>query len=258
MEDAVRDLAAWLIQTQEEERQRLGRELHDEAGHTVLMAIFRLDLALQQLPPDAVQARDALISARASLLECSEDLHAIAFALRPRILGDLGLPAALRSLASRDGAPGAPMVEVVVQGTPRRLDAALELTAFRAVQEALTNARKHSEATLVRVVLGYRPPKLLVRIDDDGVGMLPAASADARRPGLGLAGMRERAALLGGTFAIEVRPGGGTRLRLVLPLEPAAEEEEESRPRRFVRFSGEGAIDGGNASHNSIQARVGA
>ena len=100
MEDASRDLAAWLIQAQEEERQRLGRELHDEAGHTVLMAIFRLDLALQQLPPDAIQARAALVGARASLLECAEGLHAIAFALRPRILGDLGLPAALRSLAS--------------------------------------------------------------------------------------------------------------------------------------------------------------
>ena len=256
MEDAARDLAAWLIRAHEEERQRLGRELHDEAGHTVLMAIFRLDLALQQLPPDAVQARDALVGARANLLECSEDLHAIAFALRPRILGDLGLPAALRSLASRDSSPDGPLVEVLVQGTPRRLDAALELTAFRAVQEALTNARKYAKASVVHVVLGYRPPRLLVRIDDDGVGMLPAASAGARRPGLGLAGMRERTALLGGTFAIEARPGGGTRLRLVLPMESAAEQEGDSWPRAFVRSTREDAIDSGNA--NGIQVRVGA
>lgn len=227
------EFTAQLIQAQEDERQRLSRELHDEAGHTLTMAIMRLDLELRQLALAATEARSALTSARASLTECAEGLHEIAFALRPRILEDLGLPAALRSLARRVSLPLALEVEVEVVGEPQAVSDALALTMFRAVQEALTNVRKHSAAAWACVVLEYSPSWVRIRVDDDGIGLpyrdgpLDRAKPARVAQGLGLAGMRERVALFGGTFAVGVRPGGGTRLQIAFPLESAIEGGED-------------------------------
>ena len=211
-EAEARRLRAQVVAAREEERGRVARELHDEAGQALTAAIFRLDLEAQRLPAGAGEARAALERARAALLACAATQHRIAFALRPRILEDLGLAAALRSLGGQAAEGG-----LRVAGGERPLGEAAELAVFRVVQEALTNVRKHARATRAWVRLRYQPGELTVTVADDGVGLGAAPGVAGARPRLGLGGMRERVALLGGELELGARPGGGTRLRARLP-----------------------------------------
>ena len=216
----VRRLQVQIVQAQEEERRRIARELHDEAGHALTAAIFRLDLESTRLPAEAASARSVLGTARDSLLECATTLHDIAFALRPRILEDLGLSAALRSLARQAMAADGLEVTLAVDGQERPLDKGVELAVFRVVQEALTNTRKHARATQAAIRLSFHPHVLLVQIEDNGSGIGAPEAGSPRRPGLGLAGMRERIEVLDGVFEIGARQGGGTRIAMQVPLEP--------------------------------------
>jgi signal transduction histidine kinase len=218
LQDVVAQLRRQMIQAQEDERRRVASDLHDEAGHALTTAIFRLDLEMAHLPPDAREARATLDRARDSLLECAMTLHSIAFALRPRILEDLGLGAALRSLAAQTMEVDAVQVGLTIEGEEQQLDETVELTVFRIVQEALTNVRKHARATQVWVRLTYGRPQLTVTIEDDGVGLDTPNVTPGRQSGLGLVGMYERLQTHGGRLEIGGREGGGARLVARLPL----------------------------------------
>ncbi len=207
-----------LIQAREEERGRVARELHDDAGHALTAAIFRLDLDALRLGDDPLAAHAAIERARAALLESAALLHDATYTLRPRILDDLGLLAALRSLLER-AEEGDRRVTMSVTGEPRRLDEARELAVFRVVQEALTNVRKHARAAQTWVWLRFEAAWLTVIVEDDGIGLDPAAvPTPGPSSSLGLAGMRERVEVLGGALTIGARPHGGTRLVAHLPL----------------------------------------
>ncbi|HEX5501238.1 MAG TPA: GAF domain-containing sensor histidine kinase [Thermomicrobiales bacterium] len=217
------DLRWRVIQAQEEERRRIARELHDEAGHALAAAIFHLDLETVKLPTGADSAQEALQDARDTLMDCTAMLHDIAFALRPRILEDLGLAAALRSLTSRARASSGLDMTLTIAGEERPLPEALELAVFRVVQEALTNVLKHARATVGSVILRYGPASLVLVVADNGVGLreLPGAGAASAlaRPSLGLGGLRERVAMLGGTLEVGAAAPGGTQLTVTLPLD---------------------------------------
>lgn len=205
------------VHVQEYERQRLARDLHDDAGHQLTAAILRLDTALHQLPAEN-PARAALLAARDVLRECADHLHDYAFHLRPRLLTDLGLAPALRSLVRRTREATTVDVEFRLEGEPRRFADQLELVAFRVAQEALTNALKHAGASRVAVSLTFADDRIVVEVVDDGAGFDASTGVpDDGRECHGLRGMRERAELAGGTFAIQARPGDGTRVRLQLP-----------------------------------------
>ena len=229
---AVRQLQWRIIQAQEHERQRIARELHDEASHALTAAIFRLDLAAVKLAPDAAGARAALSRTREALVDCAATLHDIAFALRPRILEDLGLGAALRSLVAQATEPGDLRIALEVAGEEPALDEAVELAIFRVVQEALTNTRKYAGATAALVRLTFLARRLTIVVEDDGVGIAAhrRSTGERPRPGLGLAGMRERVEALGGTLTIGAREGGGTRIVARLPLRPATQPSPTSAP----------------------------
>ena len=217
-EAEVQRLRAHLVAAQEAERGRIARDLHDEAGQALTAAIFRLDLEALQLSAGAGDARAALERAREALIECAAAQHRIAFGLRPRILEDLGLGAAVRSLMAQAREAGTLGVDLAIEGEERGLGEAVELAGFRVVQEGLTNVRKHSRARWAWVRLGYHADWLMVAVEDDGVGLGAAADTTDERPRLGLSGMRERVALLGGELEIGARPAGGTRLGARLPL----------------------------------------
>ena len=219
LQDVVAQLRRQTIQAQEDERRRVAWDLHDEAGHALTAAIFRLDLEMTQLPPEATVARTALDRARASLLECASTLHSIAFALRPRILEDLGLGAALRSLAAQTMESDSVQVVLTIEGEGQQLDEAVELTIFRIVQEALTNVRKHARARQAWVRVTYGSPELRVTIEDDGVGLDTLNMTPRRQSGLGLVGMFERLEAHGGSLEIGGREVGGVRLVARLPLQ---------------------------------------
>ena len=216
--ETVRQLQRRVIQSQEDERKRLARELHDEASHALTRTIFRLDFKALKLPEGEVEARAVLRGVREELVECANTLHGIAFALRPRILQDLGLSAALRSLVAQINADGAAPIALTITGWERRLGEETELAAFRVVQEALTNVRKHAQATTVAVSLTFRTRELRLTVDDDGIGLARRGQTPRSRIGQGVGGMRERVEALDGIFTLNRRKGR-TRVAVTLPLE---------------------------------------
>jgi signal transduction histidine kinase len=212
------------IAGREEERQRISRELHDEAGNALTAAILRLGWATRHLTDDPEDARNALQQAGAMLLETASLLRAFAYDLRPSILEDLGLEAALRSLCARATDVGLP-VALAITPPMRALSSEVELTVFRVVQESLTNIHKHAQATEAQVRVISAANSLTVVVEDDGVGLRhDLARSQPDTTGLGLRGMRERIMVLGGTLAIERRAEGGARVAASLPLTLRARE----------------------------------
>ncbi|HVX30096.1 MAG TPA: GAF domain-containing sensor histidine kinase [Nitrolancea sp.] len=218
-ERTIHQLRRQVIEVQEAERQRLARDLHDEAGHALTAAVLRLDLEIAKQVNDSA-AITALNRAREQLVECAQTLHTIAFNLRPRILEDFGLHAALRSLARHISEQSDLRVEVEITGDVWTLAEMEELAILRVTQEALTNTQKHARASKVDIQLHYDARRLTLRIEDDGVGIAPRSAgsrAKRARVSMGIHGMRERIELLNGTFWIGPGPTGGTVVSVVLP-----------------------------------------
>lgn len=208
-----------LIEILEAERGQIAREIHDQAGQLLVSAAFRLDQALAMLPRGFV-ARELVQEARQVLDECGDELRRVAFNLRPRMLDDLGLLPALRSYLRQYARLGDVELESELAEPPEKLDPDTELAIFRIFQEAITNVRKHSLATRVQVRLGFTPGQALLEVCDNGVGFDPNATGHKHRarPAMGLAGMRERAAALGGEVEVAARPSAGTTIRARLPI----------------------------------------
>jgi signal transduction histidine kinase len=205
------------IRTQEDERQRLARDLHDDAGHRILTAVLRLDLASQHCL-ESVSIRHELDEVRQLLTECADGLHEVAFGLRPQILSDLGLAAAVRSLASRFQGVAGVCIRVLDGGLAPRPAVEVELAAFRIVQEALSNAVKYAQATLIKVSIRPIDGWFVLSVADNGIGFEPTSIDSSSRPRLGLLGMRERAELVGGSLDVRSRPGFGTSIRAQFPV----------------------------------------
>ncbi len=219
LDQAVHQLRRQVVQVQEAERQRIARDLHDEAGHALTAAILRLDLEIAQRSGDGA-ASSAIQTAREELVQCAKSLHDIAFNLRPRILEDFGLHAAIRSLARYTMGASDLDVTVEIDGESWPLDELEELAILRVTQEALTNTRKYAHASNVSVRLRYEPAYVTLHIEDDGVGLgalrVKPDGEGAHVP-MGIAGMRERIELLGGRFWIGPGPNGGTLVSAMLP-----------------------------------------
>jgi PAS domain S-box-containing protein len=222
-ERLVRDLVA----AQEAERQRVARELHDQMGqHLVGLSLGLSRLA--QISGESPEITHITKRLQAITDTMARDVQHLAIELRPASLDDLGLADAVSNYA--DGMAQRFGLQVDVQcDRTRRLDSSAETTIFRIVQEALTNIAKHAKAQHVSVILEARGDRLHVIVEDDGVGFQPE---HVRRGGdgvhLGLRGMIERTALVGGEFQIESRPGRGTTVFVRVPLgreENASHEE---------------------------------
>jgi len=209
-------LAQELVAAREEERRRLRRELHDGLGPTLAAMTLRIDVALELLDRDAAAVMDLLIGLREESQRAIAEIRRVAYDLRPPALDELGLIGAIEECTERFcGAASAVEQLDVDLNLPRglpALPAAIEVAALRIVQEALANVAHHSGARAcgVRLEVGGA---VAIEVSDDGEG-LPADY----RPGVGLHSMRERAAELGGTCAIESRRPRGTRVLAELPL----------------------------------------
>ena len=221
-EQARVQLLRKVISAQEDERKRLARELHDETGQTLTALAVRLDLA--QAAAAGGSAERPVAAARALARQSLEELHRLMHDLRPSVLDDLGLVAALHWFADHRLVPHGIAVRFEVGDLPRRLPPELETALFRTAQEALTNVDRHARAERVLVQIGVQGERLAIEIEDDGEGFDPAAMTprpgDAR--GLGLLGMRERVELFGGTVTFDAAPGSGTRVVIDVPLDGLA------------------------------------
>jgi signal transduction histidine kinase len=211
-ETRLREMAARAVEAAELERQRVARELHDGAGQTLTAIRLALGvLATARGREDEFGAR--LADAERLVDDSIDELRRIAMDLHPAALDRLGLAAGLEELCSGVAARTGLAVgfECSLEGA---LPAAVESTIYRVVQECLTNVARYAEATTVSVALepaGHE--RLRLRVADDGKGFDPAAP----RSGLGLKGMGDRAALLGGTLSIESAPGRGSTIEVTLP-----------------------------------------
>lgn len=206
--------AVWRVQ--EDERRRLARELHDGIGQN----LTALKHGLAQLEADVPAAQRSRLQAAIALChETLEDTREMSRLLRPPILDDLGLEAALRWLARSVGESASLAIELEVDQLPA-VDGDVQTLLFRVAQEALNNVAKHAQATSVLVRLAGRGPMLVLHVADDGRGFDPRAVVPSGGSGIG--GMRERLRLYGGTLELRASPGEGTRLRAALPWQPAA------------------------------------
>ncbi|MGA5143000.1 sensor histidine kinase [Streptomyces azureus] len=207
----------------DEERLRIAQELHDVLAHSISVINVQAGVGLALLDSDPEQARTALTTIKAKSKEALGEVRQVLDTLRAP--GDAPRAPApgldrLPELVEQAASAG---LTVEVEGEPPRLAPGTDLAAFRIVQEALTNVVRHSGARHARVHLAHDSDLLRLRVDDDG----PATGADAGGSGNGLAGMRERAAALGGTIEAGPRPDGGFRVLAVLPLTASAEVEED-------------------------------
>ncbi|MBK8988719.1 MAG: HAMP domain-containing protein [Chloroflexi bacterium] len=203
-----------VIAAQEEERRRIARELHDETGQSLTSLMVHLQMVNQQCP--LPETREQLDGVRTLLAQTLDNVHNLALELRPSVLDDLGLAAALRRYV-RDYQARYPLeVDLEVMGLAERLPQGVETAVYRIIQESLTNIARHAQATTASVLLEQRGGRLRAIVEDDGVGFDPAAVNGSGR--LGLYGMRERAELLNGTLTIESEPGQGTSIFIEVPL----------------------------------------
>ena len=220
-----RQLLERLISVQEEERKRIALELHDQTGQPLTSLIMTLEVLENSSSLEEVQAH--LRSLQATAATMLEQVHHLTVELRPRVLDDLGLPAAMRQHCREFQDRFRIPVDFQVLGFESiRLAPAVETALYRIVQEALTNVARHAHASSVSVLLEIRGPSVVLIVEDDGQGFdMEAAMASC--PGnthLGLYGMRERASLLGGTLTIESTPHAGTAVFVDIPLALVKEE----------------------------------
>jgi signal transduction histidine kinase len=205
-----------------EERQRLAREIHDTLAQGFAGIVVHLETAEQIDPLRGSPARAHLDLARSVAREGLEEARRMLAALRPEILEQRALPEALDRVCDDWSRRTGLAANLSVTGAPAPMHPDIELTILRAVQEALTNIAKHAEAKTAAVTLSYMEDVLVLDVQDDGKGFVPAAKGGA---GFGLAGMRERVESLQGSCSIESVPGEGTTISVSLPVLGTATSE---------------------------------
>jgi signal transduction histidine kinase len=218
----LQQLSARLLEIEEEGRRQLSRELHDEIGQTLALLQIEISHVQALLPAQPEAARERLRRARDLAERTVQTIRNISLLLRPTLLDDLGLAPALQfqleDFLRRSGIH----CDFAEEGVSDRLPDAVKTCVYRVVQEALHNCEKHSGASSVRVAVQQLPDCLIAEIEDNGRGFL----SGERRKGLGLLGLRERAAAAGGTLVIDSAPGQGTRIALRIPLTASPAHKE--------------------------------
>jgi len=215
LESENQRLDAMAHRAEEEERRRIGRELHDEAGQCLVLLRLQLEMMERDAPP-CLRAR--LAEARGVAESAVTEIRRIVAALSPSVLERLGLRAALRHLAARFRKMDAATVKMRMMLGAGPLPQGVQEVVYRVAQESMLNIAKHSSAKCVKLSLRAADTWIRLSVSDDGSGFRDEAAA-RKLASYGLAGMRQRAALLGGTLAVESVAGEGVTVRLELPLE---------------------------------------
>jgi signal transduction histidine kinase len=214
-------LSRRVLTVQEEERRAVARELHDELGQVLTAVKVNLQALRRQSGPAGFGPgfEDSLALLDGAIAE----VRAISTRLRPAVLDDLGLEAALRSLLERVRQRTDVAIAAAIALPQQRLDAAVETACFRIAQEAVTNALRHAGPRRLDVALGAENGELALTVRDDGQGFDLAAARRRAAQGesAGLSGMEERARLAGGRLEVRTAPGGGTEVRALFRLAEA-------------------------------------
>jgi PAS domain S-box-containing protein len=217
-EEILQTFSQRLIETQEAERRRVARELHDEIGQA--LTAIKINLQAVQHSAGASPLAPQLNESTGLVDHALQQVRDLSFNLRPSLLDDLGLMAALRWYLDREARRAGLIPEFAADLSEKRLPSELETACFRITQEALTNVVRHAQASRVWVELRQRGAELSLVIRDDGIGFDVSAVRRRRSSdmNLGLQGMQERALILGGRLEIQAAPGGGTEIHAWFPL----------------------------------------
>jgi signal transduction histidine kinase len=228
-ENQLRRLVGKLITTQEEERRRVAHDVHDGLAQTAAAAHQHLQVFARHNPPGSASGRQELDEALELVREVVGEARQVIHDLRPTVLDDFGLAAAVRLQVQTLRSEG---LEVGLEETlgDERLPPEVETTLFRVAQEALTNVRKHARASRVRVVLDRQGSAVRLQVTDDGRGFEPHGATKSNGPGerVGLSGMRERLSLLGGRFGLQSEPGSGTTLTAEVEVATTREDPDHA------------------------------
>ena len=220
-ETLQRELFRRVVAAQEAERQRIARDLHDETGQALTALGMGLRGLARRISTRNKNALGTLHTLETLTAESLKELQRLISDLRPSHLDDLGLSATLRWYAGRIQEHSSISIRVDIHGEEQELDGAMKIAVFRIIQESLNNIIKHSQASHVNIHLAFEEKNIRISVFDNGIGFRPEQVKRTRtsRPSLGLAGMEERALLLGGTVSIRSRPGYGTEVEAVIPYQ---------------------------------------
>jgi signal transduction histidine kinase len=232
--EAAGERAAWLERDRDvrareavaDERARIARELHDMVGHALNLIVIQAGGAQRVFESRPELARQSLASIESAGRQALSDMERMLEILRvaegpDQVLSPQPGLRQVDSLAAQVSDAGLP-VEVSVEGRPAELPSSIDLSAYRIIQEALTNSMKHAGASRAKVAIRYRPDSLELEVTDDGRGVSERGPSD-EKGGRGLIGMRERAALFGGELSVGPMPEGGYRVHARLPLRSGSE-----------------------------------
>jgi two-component system sensor histidine kinase DegS len=205
-----------IVNAQEAERQRLSRQMHDGPAQAMSNFILQTEIAMRLLDVDAGQAKEELGNLKAAAMGTFQKVRNFIFELRPMMLDDLGLIPTIRKYVDAFKDQTGLDISLTVTGNEHRLEPYLEVMIFRAVQELLGNASRHSQATLVKILLDMGNEVIRVSVDDNGKGFDSVSVLSGSSLGLKL--IRERAEMLGGTFTVDSAAGKGSRISFSIPI----------------------------------------
>ncbi len=205
-----------IVNAQEAERQRLSRQMHDGPAQALSNFILQTEIAMRLLDADPAQAKAELGNLKTAAMGTFQKVRNFIFELRPMMLDDLGLVPTIRKYVDAVKEQTSLEISLTVTGNERRLEPYLEVMIFRAVQELLGNAARHSQATIVKILIDLANDQVRVRIEDNGKGFDPEVTQS--NSSLGLKLIRDRAEMLGGTFEVDTAAGKGARITFSVPV----------------------------------------
>ena len=221
--EELKGLTARLFQSQETERRRIARELHDEAGQALTGINFTLETIGKDLSAESGSTKKLIYDVKKQINHTYQDIRRLSYTLHPALLSDLGLEPALDSYMTGIAKHSEMKIDFKMVGFKNRLNPEIETVLYRLSQEALTNTLKHSGAKHFKlsIIKGY--PHIIFAAEDDGVGF-ESSEFIKHKDTLGLLSMRERASMLGGSFSLRASKGKGTHIRIKIPLNESRHE----------------------------------
>lgn len=217
----MRRLAAEVISAGDRERAHIARELHDSAAQSLAALVYQLSAVERDIAahvPANEDCTERLAHIKEMATSVLEEVRLLAHTVHPRVLDDLGLPAALRRLGREVQATTRATITIAADESAVNVPATLASVLYRVAQEAITNAVRHAAPATIEVRLSATPSDVTLEVVDDGRGF-DVDEAERRRPGMGLFTMRERVSLVNGVFAMDSRPGRGTKVTVTLSLD---------------------------------------
>ena len=221
--EELKVLTARLFHSQETERRRIARELHDEVGQALTGINFTLETIEKVTAKEPERLKDHILEIKKQINGTYQEMRRLSHWLHPALLSDLGLEPALEAYFKNIAERCNLQIDFKMMGFAKWVNLDIESVLYRLAQEALTNTLKHAFATWFKLSIIKSYPNIIFLAQDDGIGF-DAEEFRWKKPGLGLLSMRERAAMLGGKFTLQTAKGAGVRIRIEIPLEESADE----------------------------------